>query len=59
MGQGLILFLVYSLIQIVLWVAGAFGYLLGFLLVEVQFVAGFVFRHVKRLVTSNYDRQTD
>lgn len=59
MGQGLIFFFMYGLFQLVLWVAGAIGYLLGFLLVGVQSVILFVFKQLKKFVTSSHDRQTD
>ena len=59
MGQGLIFFFFYALFQIVLWIAGAIGYLLGFLIVGVQSVFNLVFKKVKMLKGSKNDRQTN
>ena len=59
MGQGLIFFFFYALFQIVVWIAGAIGYLLGFLIVGVQSVFNLVFKKIKKLLMgSKNDRQT-
>ena len=60
MGQGLIFFFFYALFQIVVWIAGAIGYLLGFFIVGVQSVFNLVFKEVKKLLMgSKNDRQTN
>ena len=60
MGQGLIFFFSYALFQIVVWIAGAIGYLLGFLIVGVQSVFNLVFKKIKKmLMGSKNDRQTN
>jgi len=59
MGQGLILFFFYGLFQIVMWIAGVLGYLLGFIIIGVQSVCRFVFKRIKTLFARDNDRQAN
>jgi len=60
MGQVLILFFFYASFQIVVWIAGAIGYLLGFLILGVQSVFNLICNEVKKLLLgSKNDRQKD
>lgn len=60
MAQGLIIFFFYALFQIVAWIFGAIGYLLGFLILGVQSVFNLIFKEVKKLlIGSRNDRQAN